>query len=512
MRSVRKPKCQLCKRYAFVGLAVAGNGKKPTITVCAVFGTDGLLVDITPDDIRNKGDTLLISLRPSDERLFVEAGIDTVSMHTLVSIAGGCCFSVDDINGIFRRVANMNYSQIFVNNNGIDYTILFRSHRFWKKIAGFARGCLDMIQQNGMMLFLSLEVRVTPVLHRMFDAGYPVDVKRALALYKGWRKTLSDIQIQMRNIHATSPCNEKNQVKCRDSYMQEQVHLQQKTEDKIRRFPSELLKCGEPKAVIYCNYRSVGTDTFRITTNHTNIQGLPKEIRKCLLPRYGCMLVEYDIVSSQLVILACLTGEEQLIRLYQKGNDLYSYIAAKLTGRHEPEIKPAERDVYKKAVLQILYGAGTKTIRKELLSSGYEMSHEETLAIKKRFYRLFPSIKKYSDKIRQTGTIQFPTGRKWEVADIVKPYKRLAYVLQYIEAGLLRQTLVLMDKKADKQRFWVYLCIHDSIFVEMDKDDHPIIQSTVQECFNQAMHRCFPEIQHIRIKEEIIYYGRNENG
>ncbi len=488
-----------------MGIAIVGNKKNLTITAYEIFGTDGLQVDATPGDILNKGNALLISIRPSDERLFAETGIDTISIHTLISIAGGCCFSEDDINGIFMRAININYRHIFANSGGIDFTILFRSQRFWKRIADFACECLDIIDQNGMMHFLSLEARVTPVLHRMFDAGYPVDVKRAVAVYKGWRKLLSDIRTQMRNIHVASPCHDKNLMKCRDSHMQEQAHLQQKTEDKIRRFPSEILKCGEPKAVIYCNYRSIGTDTFRITTNHTNIQGLPKEIRKCFLPRYGSMLVEYDIVSSQLLILACLTGEEQLIRIYQEGKDLYSFIASKLIDRDELEIGTAERDIYKKTILQILYGAGTETIRKEFISGGYKISHAGVMDIKKKFYKLFPSIKKYSDWIKQAETIRLPTGREWEVIDIVEPYKRLAYVLQYIEAELLRQVLVLMDKASNKQRFWVYLCIHDSIFIEMRVDDSSSVHKFIQGCFDHAMHRCFPKIRHIRIKEETIY-------
>lgn len=89
---------QLCKRYAFIGVAVAGNGGKPVITVYGVRGMDGLLADVTPDDIRKMGNALLISLRPSAEKLFVETGIDTISIHTLVYVAGGCCFSTDDIN------------------------------------------------------------------------------------------------------------------------------------------------------------------------------------------------------------------------------------------------------------------------------------------------------------------------------------------------------------------------------------------------------------------------------
>lgn len=80
------------------------------------------------------------------------------------------------------------------------------------------------------------------------------------------------------------------------------------------------------------------------------------------------------------------------------------------------------------------------------------------------------------------------------MTDIVEPYKRLAYVLQYIEAELLRQALVLMDKKADGQQFWVYLCIHDSIFIEMDLDDSPSVRKTIQGCFDHAMHRYFPKI------------------
>lgn len=120
-----------------------------------------------------------------------------------------------------------------------------------------------MIQQNKMMHFLSLEIRVTPVLHYMFDAGYPIDTKKAMNIYKDWRESLSGINRQMRNVHEASRYDDKRAAKGSDSSWPELAHLRNKIEDKIRRFPAEVLKCSKDEAVIYCSYRSIGTDTFQ---------------------------------------------------------------------------------------------------------------------------------------------------------------------------------------------------------------------------------------------------------
>lgn len=432
--------------------------------------------------------SLIFNFRDTDERLFVQAGIPTISMQTFLSMCGGYVVKEDEVNRIFKRITGIHYINVFCNKQ-VDFSILYSSLRFWNRIAKLVLEGMGMLKKQGLKETFELEVRVTSILHRMFDGGYPLDVRCAKRQYWELKGVLSEI---------------KRKIKESNGDMSELLYFRQKTEDKIRRIPCEIYNTQKSKAVVSCNFRSIGTDTFRITTNHTNIQGLPKVIRKCFLPRHGNMLIEYDMVSSQVIILACLSGEDSLIQLYTKGIDLYLYIVSVLMGKRVENITKEERSIYKRIILQMLYGAGISTIRKELNVNGVNFSYAEVKEMQKRFYKSFPAIREYSDRVKANDRILLPTGRKWSM-DCVEPYKRLAYIMQNVESVILREILVSLDKEARNNEIWLYLCIHDSVLLETNSAVYAEVRAIVRKCFDKAMRKYLPRLERVNLKEDVIY-------
>ncbi len=476
--------------YDYTCVGIVSNMAIPQITIYGISGMKGLLIDKPLTVLQRLERGLIINLSQTDEKVFVKSGIATISLPVLLSIAGGCSYDVDDINDIFRKSININYKHIFFNERAVDFTVLFRSLRFWDRIAGLICECLDIIRRNGLMEFLLLEIQTVPILHRMFDEGYPLDAKRVMGKCVELRNELSRI---------------KRAIKKNRGDISELLHLRQKAEDKLRRIPCEIYNSKSSKTVISCNFRSIGTDTFRITTNHANVQGLPKEIRRCFLPRHGDMLIEYDMVSSQVIILACLADEDSLIRLYAEGEDLYLHIVAALTGKQAGKITKRERDVYKAIILQMLYGAGISTMQGKLKANGINFSCTQVKDMRQRFYQSFPAIREYSDRVKIVDSVTLPMGRRWNMEDSVEPYKRLPYIMQYVESMILREILVLLDRKAKSTEIWLYLCIHDSVFVETNSTLYAEMRAIVRKCFNQAMGKYFNKLKKINLKEDVIY-------
>lgn len=276
---------------------------------------------------------------------------------------------------------------------------------------------------------------------------------------------------------------------------------QHKLENKILRFPKELLGIKQKKAYISSKFRSIGTDTFRISTYGANVQGFPKELRKCLLPRQGNKLIEYDIACSQLILLAGLAGEDSLIQYYTSNTDLYTFIFSKIL--EKSKITLEERTVYKTIILQILYGAGVDTIRAQIQNE-YKMTQNDIKGFRIKFYRLFPAISIYVERVKTMEEVTLLTGRKYDIKNI-KPYARLSHILQYVEAEILRRILIYLSEKSVQMKFRIYLCIHDSVFIETSNEDMAGIQKCVQECFNKAVLKYFNNIKKIIVKETIFY-------
>lgn len=432
---------------------------------------------------------LIINLRTKDETIFVENGITTVSISVLLSLAGECTFNMEEINYLFQKLIGLNYKQIFLNEKDVDFSALFHSPRIWRKIAELVCECLEIVQEKGLMNFLLLETKVTPILHQMFDVGFPLDVIGVRQECKNLRDTLSNV---------------KKCIKESEEDVSELAHLCAKLEDKVRRIPCELNNRSK-ETYLFCNFRSLGSDTFRITTNHVNLQGLPKEIRKHLLPRYGEVLVEYDLVSSQLVILAYLSCESSLMEQYENGIDLYLFVISVITGRGKDNITETERNAFKKMLLQMLYGAGKRTIYKELKANGINVSCAEVDVMQDRFYKTFEAICKYSLEVKEAENLLLPDGRKWNLQESVDGYKRLAYVLQYMESLILREVLVLINEEFKSRKARLYLCIHDSIFIEAELIELSEVRDIVQRCFDVAMQRYLKGFKNTKLKEKLNY-------
>lgn len=222
-------------------------------------------------------------------------------------------------------------------------------------------------------------------------------------------------------------------------------------------------------------------------------------------PWHGDMLIEYDMVSSQVIILACLSGEDSLIQSYTNGMDLYLHIVSALTGKRAENVTEEERSIYKRIILQMLYGAGVGTIQGELKANKIKLSYTEVREMQRRFYQSFPAIKEYSDKVKMADSVTLPTGRKWNMKDFVEPYKRLSYIMQNVESVILREILVLLDQEARNNEIWLYLCIHDSVIVETNSAVYAEMRAVVRKCFHQAMGKYLHKLKQVNIKEDIIY-------
>ena len=207
---------------------------------------------------------IVFNFRNADEKQLITKEIPTISAQTLMSIAGGCSYRTEDMDFIFMRGVRVRYSEIFGEEQKTDHSLVFHSNRFWGRIACIIQECIDLLYRQGLQCFLLLEIKVIPVLHTMFDTPYPVDSKRAIETYKKLKQELTLLQKQIR--HDGLEKRQTIEKKSDSKKIQGLISQQNKLENKLMRFPKELLSIRKEKAYIFSKFRSIGTDTFRIST------------------------------------------------------------------------------------------------------------------------------------------------------------------------------------------------------------------------------------------------------
>lgn len=134
------------------------------------------------------------------------------------------------------------------------------------------------------------------------------------------------------------------------------------------------------------------TGTGRLSSSNPNLQNMPNHhIKRCFTSRYGVsgVILEMDFDQLEMIGLAVMSGDEQLIDDIAHGKDLHTELYRDMFGRNPT--KP-ERKAFKPLSFGLVYGAGAKTLA---ANSG------QSLAVCKRFievfYRRYPGVKEWHE-------------------------------------------------------------------------------------------------------------------
>lgn len=128
---------------------------------------------------------------------------------------------------------------------------------------------------------------------------------------------------------------------------------------------------------IYCNFSLVGTRTGRLSSSGPNLQNVKGTLRSPFIIADPLRYKIYTVDSSQIEprLIAYLTGDKQMVKLFADGRDYHNFATKKFFPREtegvlESDIKK-EHSVLRKTAktgdLSIIYGTGEQTFETMLL-------------------------------------------------------------------------------------------------------------------------------------------------
>ena len=150
---------------------------------------------------------------------------------------------------------------------------------------------------------------------------------------------------------------------------------------------------------LHGSFNQILAETGRFSSSGPNLQNLPLEARKMVVPAAGQVIVGSDYSQIEPRILAHMTGDESLIAAYVQNKDLYIEMAMKVfkldrehcedkaydpTGTFQP------RKAIKAVLLGIMYGMGAKS-----LAEGVGISTEQAEKIIDDFFFEYPKVEKW---------------------------------------------------------------------------------------------------------------------
>ena len=174
---------------------------------------------------------------------------------------------------------------------------------------------------------------------------------------------------------------------------------------------------------IHTSFNQCVTATGRLSSSDPNLQNIPvrgedgKEIRKAFVPEPGSLFFSADYSQIELRVMAHLSQDENMIRVFAEGHDLHAATASNIYKKPIEEVTRDERTKSKRANFGIIYG-----ITVFGLAERRDISRDEAKLLIDGFFDTCPKVKDYMERAkaeaRQKGYVETLFGRRRYLPDI----------------------------------------------------------------------------------------------
>ena len=184
------------------------------------------------------------------------------------------------------------------------------------------------------------------------------------------------------------------------------------------------LQVKEKTGRVHTDYMQTVAATGRLSSNNPNLQNIPirtvrgRQVRKAFVARdENYTLVSADYSQIELRIIAALSGDPEMVKSFQKGEDIHAATAAKVFNVALNEVSREQRSNAKTVNFGIIYGVSAFG-----LSNQTSLSRAESKDLIDAYYKTYPRLKQYIqeqiDMAREQGYVQTISGRRRYLKDI----------------------------------------------------------------------------------------------
>ncbi len=259
---------------------------------------------------------------------------------------------------------------------------------------------------------------------------------------------------------------------------------------------------------IHTSFNQCVTATGRLSSSNPNLQNIPvrgedgKEIRKAFIPEPGCQFFSADYSQIELRVMAHLSGDENMIRVFSEGNDLHASTAATIYKKPINEVSRDERTKSKRANFGIIYGITVFGLAERL-----DISRDEAKLLIDGFFDTFPKVKDYmeraKDEARRKGYVETLFGRRRYLPDInsgnstVRGFAERNAInapIQGTAADIIKVAMIHIFQrfKAENIRSKMILQVHDELNFSVFPEEKGRVEAIVLEEMQHAIDLAVP--------------------
>lgn len=254
---------------------------------------------------------------------------------------------------------------------------------------------------------------------------------------------------------------------------------------------------------VHTDYMQTVAATGRLSSNNPNLQNIPirtergRQIRKAFIARdENYTLLAADYSQIELRIIAALSGEENMIKAFQNGEDIHRSTASKVFNVPLEEVTKEQRSNAKTVNFGIIYGVSAFG-----LSNQTDLSRSESAELIEAYYKTYPKLRQYIqnqiDFAREEGYVQTVLGRRRYLKDINSANAMVRggaernavnAPIQGSAADIIKIAMINIHKRLEKENWQskMLLQVHDELVFDVHNSELEKIQPMIKEEMENA--------------------------
>jgi DNA polymerase-1 len=265
---------------------------------------------------------------------------------------------------------------------------------------------------------------------------------------------------------------------------------------------------------IYPKLEQLGGRSGRITCSRPNIQQVPRDpsLKGLFTAAPGMILVEADFSAIEMRIIAVLSGDEVMLKIFKKGLDPHNQTAQAIF--QKTKISEEERQIAKTLNYGTVYGGGANMVQSKLPN----LTENEARDFLYRFYGTYSGLKRWQQEVTEGAPTVVIEGVEYKISRsalgrirYVDPRLRNALIntpvqasgsdLQKMALGRLFEKLTL-TKYTD---FKLINAVHDSILLEVPdkraREAAKLLQAVMEGAGNEML-KVIPCLTEVKVGKD----------
>lgn len=249
-----------------------------------------------------------------------------------------------------------------------------------------------------------------------------------------------------------------------------------------------LASAADETGRIHSSFNQTVTATGRLSSTEPNLQNIPirttlgRELRRCFIPESSdYVLVDADYSQIELRLLACISGDERMIKAFLSGEDIHRATASQVFAVPMDEVTPELRKRAKAVNFGIVYGIGDFS-----LAADIGVSRRQAGAYIDSYLEKYSGIDAYMSDIkafaRENGYVSTLFGRRRPIPELTAGKAQLRAFgervamnspIQGTAADIMKLAMINTDRALKKSGLdaKLILQVHDELVIECRRED-----------------------------------------